>query len=72
MVHMHYFELCFTKSRGFAGVRLWLGAYHHPYSLYCLEGLFPETRTARSYRPSQGREVLPPPHRTGSERRNLA
>jgi len=46
MIHMHQFRLCFTKSRGFAGVRLWLGDYHHPYSLYCLEGLFPETRTA--------------------------
>jgi hypothetical protein len=27
MIHMHYFELCFTKSRGFAGVRLMLGDY---------------------------------------------
>jgi hypothetical protein len=32
MIHMHYFELCFTKSRSFAGVRLWLGDYHYPYS----------------------------------------
>jgi len=28
MIYMHYFELCFTKSRGFAGVRLMLGDYH--------------------------------------------
>jgi hypothetical protein len=32
MIHMHYFELCFTKSLSFAGVRLWLGDYHYPYS----------------------------------------
>ena len=38
MIHMHYFELCFTKSRSFAGVRLWLGDYRYPYSRAAVKG----------------------------------
>ena len=48
MIHMHYFELCFTKSRGFAGVRLLLGDYPRglPFPLFtsCREGFFSETQ----------------------------
>ena len=44
MIHMHCFKLCFTKSRGFAGVRLWLGDYHYPSSRAAREGLFSETQ----------------------------
>jgi len=43
MIHMHYFELCFPKSRGFAGVRLWLGDYHYPYSRAAREEFFSES-----------------------------
>ena len=44
MIHMHCFELCFTKSRSFAGVRLWLGDYYYSYSRAAREEFFSETR----------------------------
>ena len=50
MIHMHYFELCFPKSRGFAGVRLWLGDYHYPYSRAAREEFFSETQESRRHR----------------------
>jgi hypothetical protein len=43
MIHMHYFVLCFTKFRGFAGVLLWLGDYHYPYLQAAREEFFSET-----------------------------
>ena len=42
MIHMHCFELCFTKSRGFGGVRLWLGDYYYSYSRAAREEFFSE------------------------------
>jgi hypothetical protein len=46
MIHMHYFVLCFTKFRGFAGVLLWLGDYHYPYLQAAREEFFSETHKA--------------------------
>jgi len=57
MIHMHCFELCFTKSRGFAGVRLWLGDYRYPSSRADRKEFISETRFRHPGLPETGKAV---------------